>query len=90
MTDKTLVTDPQIATAQAQATAIANSGLKIVVPASTFKYLVLIDGTNNISSNPGYSNWPAPDNPYQPYFQVLKFSTAMFFSDQTYLPRLEK
>lgn len=52
MTDTTLVTAAQLADAQTKATAIANSA-KIVAPAASFKFLVLLDGTRNIvSGNP--------------------------------------
>ncbi len=55
MADTILASAAQLATAQSQANAIANS-VKVVASAATFKYLALFDGTRNIAGQPSYSN----------------------------------
>ena len=69
MTDTTLVSAAQLANAQAQAAAIANSA-KVVAPINSFKFLALFDGTRNNASDPTYSGDSQPTSVGQLYLTL--------------------
>lgn len=65
MPDLTLVTAAQLADAQVKATAITNLA-KVVALAASFKFLVLLDGTRNIATDPTFSGDTQPTSIGQP------------------------